>query len=300
MSIKISPAIFAIIILPVILLFTSSCDKKEDTNYKPVSRVKQIISEYVGLPPLFTLYKDTLHFEYNDHNQLTAISNYKIQEFYTFKYNQDGTISEAKFISDEETDVTTFFEWTGNSVTMNEIDNVQNKKVFELNSDGQIERIETYSLYLEEWIAVNYTINSWVEGNLISSEKWESDYAHSSGKSVERCKLIPYEPIKDSHTIEALHIGAKKDLLFLYKEQYTYDNMKNPFKDIQVFQFIKGSSYNSKNNIHSAAYFYFDSDGIIYYSQKAEYTYSYNRDSYPTIKSEPVPIQGYKIRYVYE
>lgn len=299
MKIKALPSILAATILPFMLLLVSSCDKNEDQKDQRAPRVKHFITEYRYEPP-FQNSSDTIRFEYNSQNQLIAMNGDGSQESYNFKYNPDGTISEAEFISEEIAGFITFFSWSGNTVTLTESDNMISKSVFELNAERQISRIEYYFLHQDEWFMNRYTINNWDNGNLVSSEEWSYNSKQGIQKPIKRRNPYFFQSISDSYEITAFQGNVKMDYLKVSGESYTHDDKINPLKDVILFTFAEGSIFNSKNNTLSTISYSYDWTGSIRDSSKQEYSYTYNAGNYPLIRSEVHPQYTYNQIFQYE
>jgi hypothetical protein len=299
MKIKSFPLILAAVILPFMLLLVSSCDKKDEPNDQKTLRIKQLINEFIEETP-FSISSDTLHFEYNDKNQLIAVRVDKYQQSYNFEYNPDGTISEAEYNADEEQSITTFFAWSGNKVTVTESLSTKRKTVFEVNAEKEILREEYYFLDQEKWIMFYYTINNWHNGNLISTEAWRStDYQNSKNPEKGRSPFL-FNSIWESFDNNAFEGNAKADFFKHASQSHTYDDKINPFKDVPMFRWSEGHTFTSENNILSTTSYSYYLTGSIEDSSIVKCSYSYNAENYPLIRSEVHPQYTYNQIFQYE
>ncbi len=300
MKIKSLSLILATIVLPFLLLLVSSCDKKEDNNNdKLPPRLKLVVDEQLLLPSSENTF-DTTWFEYNNINQLTTIIEGYISLTGRLEYNTDGTLREMKMFTHDELLVNYNYSWSGNKITYTESDRPNFKVVCLMNPEKQVVRLDEYILEQEEWLMDRYTINYWLNDNLVSTETWRSVVYHSSSKAGKALfPLLSGIYIEPKSTME--NRGDQKlDFLKVLSASYEYDDKINPYQEFQLLKFTDGHPLNSKNNTLITTNYLYNWDGTIADSSKEEYTYSYNEQNYPLVRNRVSELHPFKRHYHYE
>lgn len=275
------------VLIMLVLMIASCGDKDDDKKDERSPRLNQMIFHYVSDNPQWDE-SDTVHFQYNTNNHLIAMAGRATEDSISIQYDSEGRISSATFFGDEVENSTTTYSWSGNKMTMAEIDYADVKVVFEINSEVRVVRTETYFLNLNEgqWHMVRYMLYNWAEGNLVSMETWQS-YS-KSGTHQLRPNHFPFvwpelqRPASNSENIVLLKSDFRKDSEVFY----TYDNKNNPFRNFQLYRFSEVAYYSSANNVLSSVTNSFDYSGEIYGSYTFNYSFNYNSENYPLVRSQ--------------
>jgi hypothetical protein len=282
-----TPASHLSVIILLAIMITSCGDKDDNKKDERSPRLNQMIFHYVSDNSQWEN-SDSVLFQYNNNNQLIAMVGLASEDSVSIQYNSEGRISEAVYINSDGEFNTMNYSWSGNRMTMTETVYADAKAVFEINSEGRVVRTETYFLNLNEgqWHMVRYILYNWAEGNLVSTETWQS-YS-KSGTHQLRPHHFPFvwpelqRPASNSENIVLLKSDFRKDSEVFY----TYDNKNNPYKDIQLYKFSGMAQYSSANNVLSSVRNGFNSSGEVYETYTDNYIFTYNPENYPLVRSE--------------
>jgi hypothetical protein len=273
-------------VLILLALMIISCGDKDDNKIVERSpRLRQMTFHYVSENPQ-SEDSDSVLFQYNNNNQLIAMGRLESNDSIGIQYDSRGRISSAAFLNAESEFNTRTFSWSGNTVTITESDYADAKAVFEINGVGRVVRTETHFLNEGQWHMVYYMLYHWTEGNLVSTESWQS-YSKSgiNHKDPHHFPFILPELQRPASENENLLL-RKSDFRKDSEVFYTYDNKSNPYKDIQLYKFSGKGYYNSANNLRSSVRTGFDISGEPYETYTENYTYTYNSENYPLVRSE--------------
>ncbi|MBK6966882.1 MAG: hypothetical protein IPH20_24020 [Bacteroidales bacterium] len=282
-----------------ILLLTSCGDKNDDKKDERAPRLRQMNMQYISDDPHWES-SDSALFRYNDENQLIAMAGLATVDSISIQYDSEGRISTATFFDDDGVYSIITYSWAGNKMTMTEADYAVAKSVFEVNGDGRIVRMESYFLNEDQWHMVSYVIYNWSEGNLVSTETWQS-YS-KNGTHQKGSHNFPFmKP-------ELLRLTSGKENLLLLKNDfikdaevfYTYDNKNNPFKDLQLYRFSEVAYYSSVNNVLSSIRNGFNISGEVIETYTDDYNFTYNPENYPLIRTESDFSWSITETYLYE
>jgi hypothetical protein len=243
---------------------------------------------------------DSVLFQYNNNNQLIAMGRLESNDSIGIQYDSRGRISSAAFLNAESEFNTRTYSWSGNTVTITESDYADAKAVFEINGVGRVVRTETHFLNEGQWHMVYYMLYNWTEGNLVSTESWQSYskienlYMGSNNFPF----ILPELPGPDSNNESFLMLknNFKKDS----EVHYTYDNKNNPYKDNQLYKFSGMGYYSSANNVRSSVRNGFDISGEVYETYTNNYSFTYNSENYPLVRSESDFAWSITETYLYE
>jgi len=229
---------------------------------------------------------DSGQFFYNSNNQMIAMVGSDAEDSISFQYNSSGNIANAAFISGGDTEYNLVFTWAGNKVTMAESDYPNGKAVFELNSVGQITRLESFSLYAGLWEMEFYMLYNWQNDNLISTETWTATWKSSAVEHKKHHSILSFPAVQQSSQPGNVHPGIlKQDFFKEVTETFSYDSNINPYKDFQIYKYSEVGFYNSQNNVVSAFLTYFNQSGGVEDTYSENYDFIYNPDTYPFSKT---------------
>jgi len=268
-----------------ILMLTSCGDKDEDKKDERSPRLRQMSMQYIAENPHWEE-SDSALFLYNVNNQLVTMIGLATEDSISVQYDSEGRISSGSFFDVEGEHSTIAYSWAGNKMTMTETEYADAKVVFEVNSEGRVVRMETFFLNDGQWHMVRYMLYNWTEGNLVSTEAWQS-FAKSATPEMSS-PHFPFirpeiqRPASDNENLLLL----KNDFIKDSEVFYTYDNKNNPFKDFQLYRFSEVAFYSSVNNVLSSIRNGFNFSGEVYETYTEDYNFSYNSDNYPVVRSE--------------
>ena len=288
------------------MFLITSCGDPEDDKETRGPRLKQVISEMEAYDPEMTE-TDSIHFLYNAGNQLIAMVGNQSGDSISMFYNQDGTISKAEIRGMDDDNYTMMYAWSGNKLTLTETDYPDGKAVIDLNSNGQIVRMESWDFYEQQWILGFYIVYTWAENNLISEETWypadiSSYFRYQSKGTPPAGASIKYSPrsvLRNNHLYGKTR-NLKQDFVREVVVTYTYDNKINPLKDFQIYKFSEIAFYSSVNNMISDEIVVYNSSGGIEETYEDSYTFTYNTENYPLSKLEDYITWSFSETYQYE
>lgn len=269
----------------LILLLPSCGDKNDDKKDKRAPRLRQMTMRYISDNPQWEE-SDSALFLYNNNNQLIAMVGLATEDSIGAQYDSEGRISSATFVDIDGEYSTITYSWAGNKMTLTETDYADAKAVFEINGDGRVVRMESYFLNEGQWLMVRYVLYNWSEGNLVSTEAWQSyskNGTHQKGSN--HFPFIKPELQRPDSGNENLFL-LKNDFIKDSDVFYTYDNKNNPFKDFQLYRFSEVAHYSSANNALSSVRNGYNFSGEVIETYTDNYNFTYNSENYPLVRSE--------------
>jgi|GEM_PF-1270597 len=271
-----------ITLFSVILLSCGDKDKYPVNQRGP--RLSKMVQRFESSNPTY-IELDSAKFLYNDKNILKSMSSFDGVDSIAFVYTTNGSLTQCGFYSQGTEEELIKFAWDGAIITMTDNSTTNTKAVFQLGSDGHVNRIDTYFLLNQSWVLRSYLVYTWVNGNLILSEYWETNGIQSKLAN----KVVP-ELLFSEHIFKTLLApdSSFSDKGTFYKKastSYTYDNLTNPYRDFQIYKFSEIGYYNSLNNAIGIVTNLYSSSGVVTGTESTAYTFTPNAVNYPSLKS---------------
>jgi hypothetical protein len=268
-----------------ILLLTSCGGKDDDKKDERSPRLRQMNMRYISDDPQWDE-SDSALFLYNSNNQLIAMVGLATEDSIGVQYDSEGRINDVVFLNSDSEDNHITYSWAGNKMTMTETDYADSKAVFEVNGDGRVVRMESYFLNEGQWHMVRYVLYNWSEGNMVSTETWQSySKIGTHQKGLRHFPFIKPELQRPASGNDNLLL-LKNDFIKDSEEFYTYDNKNNPFKDFQLYRFSEVAYYSSANNVVSSIRNGYNFSGEVIETYTDNYNFTYNSENYPLVRSE--------------
>ena len=259
----------------VMILFTvMSCDKDKDKS--EITGPKCLLTKRTFITATST---DVITFQYDSKRRL--IGSVEGNLTYKIEYNSDGKLSKIFGYENGENDKLdedcAQYTWTATTLTESYMykDTVgnwvedDNKKVFNIDADGNVIKSIFYYKVDGEWIeGKNYLVSIWFDGNLIKNEGWRSEDNPQIGKTL----------ISDMF-FNSTYPGSLKSMsdVFSFSNTFSYDEKNNAYTSVEA---LFGIGYVSKNNVVKRVFAWGDS--VNGGSEVRNYTYEYNSDGFPT------------------
>lgn len=277
--------ILFVILVGSLELAISSCDLKKDDDDPIVRdpRLKEIKYYYEDNYP-GSGDSSVIAVTYNDRNLVKRMAD--TVGSLEMDYDEYGYIHQMQFREKDEDDLFIDYVWTDNTVTLTQSDYPFGKLVFQLNSDGHVVRMDSYTLVELLWFPDYHTLYFWENHNLVRTELWEQVGMAGSGMHV-RPKGFPltYSDF-EAYFSKKNAANVKQEFYKSVVVEFNYDDKKNPFRDIQLYWFTEIGYYASVNNVKSFTSTVYRTNGEtdgIYFS---DFTLNYNPDNFLSEKLE--------------
>ncbi len=271
--------ILFVILVGSMELTVSSCDLKKDDEDTIVRdpRLREFRyyyeDDYPGSDD-----SSVISVTYNDRNLVKSMADTIVS--LEIDYDERGLILQMRVQEKEEQDYFIDYVWSDNSVTLTESEYPNGKLVFQLNTDGNVVRMDSYSMFELQWYLNWYTVYFWENHNLVRTEFWEPLDKESSVKN-NRYRPFPLMISDFKALFGGKNVtGAKQNFYKSVVVEYNYDAKKNPFRDIQLYWFTEVGYYASVNNVKSYTSTVYRTNGETDGVYNSEFTLNYNQGNY--------------------
>lgn len=294
-----------LILMSIFLFIGTSCTKDADDDNDEnqinqrqprICRLKSLETENGSIQD-----SSTAVFIYNNGNLLVSIGGSAEGDSITIKYDADGRVNKTTYYDTQGITYELNYKRIADRVIVTSTNVTDRQLVYTLDVDGNVSRLEVKQLINQQWIVLTYVDFVWQQGNLSALtyyNKVSGKYGcpeKSSGIWSVFANSIFY-CFGENETDDFNREGFYKSM----ERSFTYDNMKNPFKDFQIFRYSEAGFYAGENNVVTINERYFDPSGELIESYGDESFFTYNSHDFPVEMNQADTGWSYKESYFYE